>query len=329
MSRRDHQGVIAQNRCYIRKPGPMSEEPQTSQEWRILFDRCVRAGRDELLDAIRTIVNGSVEAQTQKPNALDELQEFSSVARDRWQELVSTQPANSPTRFRDGYYEMAFSLVGAEPVMSLNEIQIRLNVARQVKLSGWTPFLELVAYGRTPYAYEDFVEAWAGHPDHEGRNPEPSYLCDFWRVSLDGKLYTIRGYAEDGQIRSDVRMLYPTSMIWRIGEGLLFVSRFAKSYGVVDQIAVYCRFTGLKGRCICTHPGRQELPIISGIYNSSADEVTLTMQVTLQQIQDNLAEVLHPFLQRLYEKFSFSNYPLIWSPVNYGRCAATNIKCTD
>lgn len=34
MSKRDCAGIISQNRCYIRKPGPRSEEPQNAEEWR-------------------------------------------------------------------------------------------------------------------------------------------------------------------------------------------------------------------------------------------------------------------------------------------------------
>src|SRR4051812_6149856 len=34
MCRRTCEGVINQQRCYIRKPGPRSEEPFTAEEWR-------------------------------------------------------------------------------------------------------------------------------------------------------------------------------------------------------------------------------------------------------------------------------------------------------
>jgi len=45
MSMRDCPKVIDKNRCYIRKPGPKSEEPQTGEEWRELLNRCQRANR--------------------------------------------------------------------------------------------------------------------------------------------------------------------------------------------------------------------------------------------------------------------------------------------
>ena len=60
MSKRDCLGVIVQNRCYIRKPGPRSEEPQTAEEWRALLQRCLRSGREDMLEAIRSIVSGRI-----------------------------------------------------------------------------------------------------------------------------------------------------------------------------------------------------------------------------------------------------------------------------
>ena len=103
MSRRDYQEEIAQNSCYIRKPGPRSEQPQTSEEWRTLLNRCVRANQDEMLEAIRSIVTGRVETQDSIPNALDDLRDYCTSARGRWKELVSDEPDNSPARFPHGY----------------------------------------------------------------------------------------------------------------------------------------------------------------------------------------------------------------------------------
>lgn len=307
MSRRDCQRVIAQNRCYIRKPGPESEQPQTAEEWRTLLNRCVRANRDEMLEAIRSVITGSVETPKPMPDALDDLQDYCTAAHSRWEELVSDEPARSSARFPHGYYEMAFSLVGATPANDLIELQNRLSVARQIKLSGWTPFLELQVPGWVPYAHEDFVEAWLGGPDYNGRRAEDSYLCDFWRASLDGKLYTICGYLEDGQGNDPGRVVYTTTPILRIGEGLLFASRLAETFEEINQIAIHCRFTGLEGRCLSNPPWVLPLPSFLMVSSSSTDEVTLTGQFTQQQVQDNLAEALHPLLQRLYEKFNFFN----------------------
>lgn len=47
MSKRDCENVIAQNRCFIRKPGPRSEEPQSREEWRALLNRCLRVKKPQ------------------------------------------------------------------------------------------------------------------------------------------------------------------------------------------------------------------------------------------------------------------------------------------
>ena len=304
MSRRDCQGAIAQNRFYIRKPGPESEEPQTSEEWRTLLNRCVRANRDEMLEAIRSIITGRVETQNLMPNTLDDLHDYCTAARDRWKELVSSEPDASPARFPHGYYEMAFSLVGATPANSLGELQDRLSEAGKIGLSVCPPFLHASLQARP---HDDFVEAWLGRSDHDDWRPRSSDHCDFWNASLDGKLYTIRGYLEDDERDNGPppgHVFHTTLPIWRIGEGLLFASRFAETFEEVDKIAVYCRFTGLKDRCLAfTRLNR----LCFTNDSSSTDGVTLTEQFTQLQVQDNLAEVLHPLLQPLYEKFNFFN----------------------
>ena len=308
MSKKDCQRVIAQNRCYVRKPGPKSEDPRTSEEWRTLLNRCVRANRDEMLEAFRLIMTGSVETPTSIPNALDNLQDYCTSAHGRWEELVSDEPDNSLARFPHGYYEMAFSLVGAAPANNLIKLRDRLNVARQIKLSGWPPFLDPQVLGWTLRSDEDFVEAWLGGLGRDGWMNVMAHHCDFWRASLDGKLYTIRSYIEDER-ENDPRsgsVIYTTSPILCIGEGLLFASRFAETFGDIDQIAVYCRFTGLEGRWLGPAPW-DSVPSLPGIYTSNTDAVMLTDQFTQQQVQDNLAEILHPLLQRLYEKFNFFN----------------------
>ncbi len=58
MSKRDCQGIIVAQRCYVRKPGPKTEEPFTAEEWRGVMERCLAARRESMLDAIRVIVQG-------------------------------------------------------------------------------------------------------------------------------------------------------------------------------------------------------------------------------------------------------------------------------
>lgn len=304
MSKRGCPDVIEQHRCYVRKPGPRSEEPQTSEEWRNLLNRCIQAGRENMLEAIRAILLGRVEPQNPETKALGELQTYCIQARERWKELVANQPEGSPARFPHGYYEMGFSLVGAQPANGPTEVRDRLTTARRIKLTGWSPFLEMSTPGWVPYPHEKFVEAWIGRPVRpDSMEPNPA-RCDFWRVSIDGNLYTIRGYKEEAQFQAgttfDVNL-----PIWRIAEGLLFANRFGETFDGVEEIAIQCRFTVLNGHRLTCAKGR---PFLDE-HISSTNEVTLTGRATPLQMQDNLAEILHSLLLPLYERFNFFKLP--------------------
>lgn len=304
MSKRDCTNVIAQNRCYIRKPGPRSEEPQTAEEWRVLLRRCVLAGREDMLEAIRSIVSGRVEAAPLLPNAADDLHAFSHAAHSRWSELIDELPENAPARFPLGHYEMAFSLIGAQPAPNLGELQRRLEQARRVRLTGWPVFLDVTTPGWAHYPHDDFIEAWVGRPIERERIFNDPAHADFWRASREGRLYTIRGYTEDGfadrvQPGASIDVTLP---IWRIGEGILFAARLAETFADVEAIAIECRFTGLNNRFLTSLSGNR---VMFNDRVSHTPEITMTTQATLDQVRDNLTEIMTQLLTPLYERFDF------------------------
>ena len=305
---------VQQHRFYTRKPGPRTEEPQTAEEWRELIDRCIRARRQDMLDAIRSIVVGTGESQTVTSGSRDvvitpsmALGDYSTAARNRWAELTAGQPVDSPSRFPKGYYEMGFALVGARPVDSPNELKERLKVAQKRELSGWPPFLDIGISGQDPYIYDELIEAWLGREKND-RPPLDSYESDFWRASLDGKLYTIRGYSEDrtptagrpNELRGSILIDLP---IIRIAEGILFACRLSGQFKGVEQLAVACRFTGLNGRSLVESISSTYLTVHNSISHTS--EKALSGQATLQQVQDNLPEVIYDIVKPLYEVFGF------------------------
>ncbi|WP_417837319.1 RNA-binding domain-containing protein [Thalassospira tepidiphila] len=302
LSRRDCGNVIAQNKCYVRKPGPRSEEPQTQEEWRNLLNRCLRAGRDGMLESIRAIVSGRVEEENIPQDVSDLLEEFVEEARQRWIGITQALAPDASARFPHGSYEMAFSLLGAEPANGLAQLQGRLRQARQISYTGWTPFLELNRPELAPYPEQDCVEAWLGQPNAD-RIFDDAAHCDFWRVAPDGKLYTRRGYSEDGMDNRAPGTVFDVTLpIWRISEGILFARRLAEAFEGVDGMLIKCSFDGLEGRALISHDGR------IGVFGddvSRTARVALERQVTLAQIDDNLVEIVHQLLTPLYEKFNF------------------------
>jgi hypothetical protein len=307
MARRDHAGVIMQNRCYVRKPGPRSEEPTSPEEWRALLDRCLRSSREDMLDAIRAIVTGRVGGAPSEPEAMDLLRVFCDHARDRWATLAGALPPDSPSRFPQGHYELGFGLIGTTPAPSLTELKARMERASSVRHTGWTPFLQMSTPEWAPYIEGENLEAWVGRPnraDWSGRDPS---LCDFWRASRAGQLFTMRGYSEDrpGErpVGSSIDLTLP---VWRVGEALLYVGRLAESFPGTSAIAVRCSFQGLSGRALVSISGRRAM---FGERVSRTGSVELTAEVTPDQIRDNLAEVLGTLLAPLYELFDFFQPP--------------------
>ncbi len=301
---------MSQYKLYVRKPGPRSEEPHTAEEWRRLVDRSIRARREDLLDAVRSIFLGQTEAQVWSPEPMDALAHYCTTAYERWKEVVSILPTDAPARFPLGYYELGFALVGATPI-TLPQLDKRLAAARSIAFSGWPPFLEMDAEW-APYPYDGFIEAWVGRPTDRQIWNDP-FHADFWRASVDGMLYTIRGYIEDGELAEHRKRPPGTEFTnsvpcIKIAEGLLFASRLAAEYEGVEQIVLRCRFTGLKGRSLLLvdHPA----PFIDIGPVIHDPEVILTGQVSIQQVHDNLTEVIHSLARPLYERFGFYEIPI-------------------
>ena len=305
------EGDLRKYTVYVRKPGPRSEEPQTADEWRILLDRCVRARREDLLDSIRGIVLGRVDESDSGHTAIG-LESFMNSSRERWMELVQGGPEDALNRFPDGHYEIAISLVNVQPVIRLPELKDRLAIAQKVRTSGWPPFLAIGVEGLSPYPVEDCIEAWLGRPSPRNIYSDPRH-ADFWRASLSGQLYMIRGYGEDdvaggGPLqRNPGAILAIDISVIRIWECLRFTSHFMRTFRDVEEVMVRCQYTGLSGRSLIDSL-ESAFSTRRGV--SQLGEVLLTGQFTLQQLEDNMPEVLQHLMAPLFEQFDFFSLTL-------------------
>jgi hypothetical protein len=234
MSKVASAGVIEARKCYIRKPGPKSEEPYNATEWGALLDRCIRARREELLDDLRAMILGSggpVSGGTSggggvaflvKPDKMesaDALIEFSHNALRRWNQKIDPLDKDDPARFPHGRYELSFEILNPRSRPTLPELRNYMLEAGKVKHTGWGPFVSLQRASFAPQIIDDAIEAWLGSPDAErigGRDPAH---CDFWRASADGRLVLFRGFDEDGP-QSKVppgTAIDVTLPVWRVG----------------------------------------------------------------------------------------------------------------
>jgi len=306
MSRRDCDGVITAQRCYVRKPGPRSEEPFTGGEWRALIDRCVRAGRENMLDAIRHIVQGHA-GTAPPPDALAALNAFAADGVARWQSLIQPLPVDDPARLSHGYRELAFEIRNVIAAPSLAELRRRLDVAGQTRLTGWHPFLTLDRQPFVPRIVNGLIEVWLGAADGDRALHDAAH-CDFWRASVDGRLYMIRGFEEDVPDRRAPGTLFDLTLpVWRVAEPLLHVARLARLFEGDATIVMLGRYTGLANRVLASLDNRRH--VFDG-RRSADNEFEFSLTASVDEIEDNLAELLYPALRPLYERFDFFELPM-------------------
>lgn len=304
MSTRGQDGEIAAQRCYVRKPGPRSEEPFTAEEWRGVLERCLQARRENMLNAIRIIVQGhTAQAPAARHQALDS---FIDQAQHRWLRLVETLPADDPGRMAQGYYRLSMEIMNIGVARDFNRLRDLLAKAGSIRHTGWGPFISLTREDLAPTIAEEAIEVWLGNPAPQrivGRAPHHS---DFWRVSRSGLLFLQRGFDEDDSAEPGT-LFDVTLPIWRIGEALLYVSRLAKLFDQNPRIYIRLHYEGLRGRELVSL--NRDVTIFEGRISNDG-EVQLETEATAAELEDNLAEVLHPFLSPLYERFNFFELPL-------------------
>ena len=301
MSTRDSGDDIKQQTCYIRKPGPKSEPPYTSEEWRTLLDRCVRSSRKDMLDSIRTIVLGGPESLPARQSDSQRLHEFISASRERWEELVKGLPAEDPARFLHGSFEVAFSLTDRDTSPSLRELRDLLRDG-PAATRGWPPF---IALSREPYTEKVIggaIECWLGDPEGD-RTFHSAYFSPFWRAHPNGYFYQIEGYYEPERFQSMLPGTphYPEFAVQRLAHFLLHAHDLAERFGGSSDILLACMFTGLKDKILVGTPRR---PIFQH-YACHDEDFSFETRVSQMQITDNLLEIIHQHLSQLYEQFSF------------------------
>jgi hypothetical protein len=299
------QSTLQAGRTYIRRVGPSSEEPQSPEEWRALLERCIRAGREELVDRIRLIVAGEPIASAEH-TWRDELDRWIDESEARWQSLVGELPERHPARFPLGYYRFAYQLRGEFDRPSL--LQLRDALAAAEVRRGWQHWPN---YGREdlrPAPVDDVIECSLAN--RSGAQEAAPDALDYWRVSLDGKAYSIRGLNEDshpdlGNPGKGLDISTPTR---RLADALTHASNLAHQLGIKSgQVDFDLLWSGLAGR---------ELVSISNTTRRLYDRhVTRQPQyqrrfsVSIENVIDQLPEIVDAALRPMYQAFNFFQLP--------------------
>jgi transcriptional regulator with XRE-family HTH domain len=296
--------IIQQHTCYIRRPGPQSEPPQTAQEWDGFFARCLSNRRDELLDTLRLLIEGGVPAAPVETD-IDRVTKWFQASKARWKELAESLPDGHPARLEHGYYAVGFEAAGDFEPRSGGRLLEALR-AGVVRHSGWPPFWVPTRKEIEPHIYEDNVECWLG-PDSKFQEPAHS---DFWRVSPRGQFFLIRGYQEDGGIKGirPGKLFDITLPTWRLGEILLYTASIARQLGAPQaKMVLMAEWAGLNGRELTHLDGTR---VLFESHLSHQDKYCSNLTAQADQIGDTLPELVHRALHPLYELFDFFQLPM-------------------
>lgn len=250
---------IQADRYYIRRPGPASEMPQGGHEWDELIRRCVRNNTDEIASLIRDVLEGRAPKAEAPPDATSRLAQWDTDSVARWMDLVNEFPTDSHVRMPHGNYRVAAVVEGVNcDLPRLREVMRRA----EQHLTGWPPWWWPTRQGIAPYIEGNTIECHIA----EQQAPPDAAHSDFWRVSTSGELFLIRGYIEDTLEQEQRRPVAPgtvldlTLPVWRIGECLLFIQKFATEASVEDStVSVRCEWNGLQGRTLTVLSGRRWL----------------------------------------------------------------------
>ncbi|MEG3791243.1 RNA-binding domain-containing protein [Lysobacter sp. CCNWLW3] len=300
------QKTLISGRVYIRRPTPESAEPGSAVEWRDLLDRCVRAGRDDLLDAIRGVLDGRGErSPPAEPTNLERLQAWVEAGMARWKALAPPakdgEPGDPP-----GIYTVAYQIEGNDlPSRAPSEM---LNLLRDVPgYTGWRPWWVPSRDGIRPYQFDGVIECYHGL-DGNKRIVDPAH-ADFWRVNTQGQLLLIRGFDEDsGSERAAPGTAFDLTLpVWRIGECLMHAATLApRLTGESRPITFSASWSGLRDRELI-HLERRY--VLHASHIARQDSFTAALTVDSNQISDSLPEILHSLLHPLYQLFDFFELP--------------------
>ncbi|MCP2082731.1 UNVERIFIED_ORG: hypothetical protein J2W74_003917 [Methylorubrum zatmanii] len=295
----DGKKLIA-HRTYIRRPGPQSAEPQTAEEWNGLLERCIRNRQDELLEAMRSIMNGvlptSGKLQTSK---LDELMSFTSDASGRWKKLVDTLPDGSQARHPHGFHDFAFAIDGNTQAKSLQELR-NLIRERVRNFSGWPPFVSLDVPQLAPQPVDGAVQAWLSPEEGTFLN-----FYDFWRVDPRGFMISRTAFLEDTVNNySPGKYINVSWTIRSVADAILQAIYIASAFSDEDaNLICSLSWEGLKDRGLITH---QYIPADhQGRNKAIQDRFQVIETVRLGDAEKLIVEIVHKCCFPLLELFNF------------------------
>jgi hypothetical protein len=310
---------------YDRLPGPESSPISEANDWHELFERCLRARRDELVANVQTAIellgpgglahalqggeslhatNDRQEEKLDREPLATMLEKWVEESEARLREHLA-EPDEDSDLYSDGSWSFAYSVdpppTPAVDLGALREILWEV-VGRETGWPAW--WWPTIDDERSPHPVGDAIECWM-----RGGTFRDAAHADFWRASGHGQLYLLRGYDEDSAAEhptahSNLKpgvMLDPVIVIWRVGECLLHAERMARRLNA-DSVQVDICWYGLKDRVMGT------LEPLRRVFDSGPcqqETVHSAMVIKADVISGTLADLVRKLTAPLFIQFNF------------------------
>ena len=287
-----HGRIVDVHAIYVRKPGPRSETPTSSQEWDSLLARC----------------QGNRGGVPQPDDGDSPLELWTSNCFDRWCELTKELPEEAGPRCLHGHYSLAYEIVGDVRQITLTQLPEIIR-SSAVFHTGYPPFWYPPEREFEPYVADDALECWLGRCYDIRKDELKPADAEFWRIDTSGRAYLLRGYQEDsgdpqraglGNVRLGT-VFDVVLPVLRVGETLLQAERLADGlFKGQTKIRFVANYKGLQDRALVSLDPRRYIRE-RGV--SRQDSIRLETTVRAKAIGPNLPEIVHSFLRRLYTLF--------------------------
>ena len=180
--------------------------------------------------------------------------------------------------------------------------------------SGWRPFTSLHREVGRPTPHGDEIRAWLARSHDTNELIDDGEHSDFWRISLDGKGFSLRPMQEDRDSYLSNRTPRPqgsffdwTLPIYRMAEFLKFIEAFALKFSDENtQFSVLLRYSGTKGRTLQQHDFKYNL---WGGGQCADEQIEARKSGLVSEIALNLEETIFSLLSPVYQQFAFTELP--------------------
>lgn len=297
--------TLTNGTVYVRRAGGNSEPCRTQDDWERLLERLVYARQDQLIGAIRNVLNPEQEFT---PAAQEQMfEEWIATSRAARAGLLASLREGHPLRLDQGYYEVAFSI---RPFQEPNIVDLNTNFDRnRPRHSGWAPFEYMHRGGMSPRPLGDVIQAWLV----DGEDSDPTY-SDFWRLSVHGDGYLVRGMQEDDPNYGANLAPRPHRPgfdwelpIYRMTEILKVIEWLGLTYASGDAaFQMRVTYSGTSGRRLTQHRLRYLMR-----RGGMAHGETISSEVSgrVGAIALNTEEMVFSLLRPVFAQFDFAELP--------------------